>query len=113
MTNTELNVLLNGHLSKTTPGVQYIVANDDDTLFEFAGGWADLQKQIKMNFSTTLMAYSMTKTFTALAILQLAEQKGINLDDRIKLYLPNCPYPEDITIRQVICHIAGIPNPIP
>ena len=66
-----------------------------------------------MNLKTTLMAFSMTKTFTALALHQLAERKNINLDDSIKEYLPDCPYPEAITIRQVISHTAGIPNPIP
>lgn len=59
------------------------------------------------------MAYSMTKTFTALAILQLAVEGKIDLDDTIRSYLPNCTYPDDITIRQLICHTSGIPNPIP
>lgn len=109
----KVKTLLNGYLTKTTPGIQYIVANDHTALFEFAGGWADIQNQIRINLGTTLMAYSMTKTFTALALLQLAEQEKINLDDPIRGYLPSCPYPENITIRQMISHTAGIPNPIP
>jgi D-alanyl-D-alanine carboxypeptidase len=105
--------LLDGYLAKTTPGIQYMVANDHSTLFEFAGGWADIQTQRRMTLATTLMAYSMTKTFTALAILQLAEQKKIGLDDPIGEYPPHCPYPGTITIRQVVTHTSGIPNPIP
>lgn len=113
MSNPDLNERLNEYLAKTTPGIQYSVTNDRNTLFEFADGWADIQRKIKMKPGTTLMAYSMTKTFTALALLQLAGQKRIDLDHPIRKYLPNCPYPGDITIRQAICHTAGIPNPIP
>lgn len=109
----ELETHLNKYLTRTTPGIQYIVVDEHVTIFEFAGGWADIQNQKPMCLNTSLMAYSMTKTFTALAILQLAAQGKLNLDDTLRSYLPNCPYPDDITIRQLICHTSGIPNPIP
>lgn len=56
------------------PGLQYVVVNAAGTLFEYAGGWSDIQSRKAMTLDTTLMAYSMTKTFTAIAILQLVEQ---------------------------------------
>lgn len=112
-TPKELRTYLNKYLTTTTPGIQYIVVNKHNTIFEFAGGWSDIQNQKLMRPTTSLMAYSMTKTFTALAILQLAEQGKLSLDDAIRRYLPNCPYPGDITIRQLITHTSGIPNPIP
>jgi len=111
--STEPERLLKRHLAKTTPGIQYIVANKHGTVFEFAGGWADIQNQKPMSLNSSLMAYSMTKTFTALAMLQLAEQGKLKLDDPIKSHLPDSPYPEGITIHQVITHTSGIPNPIP
>lgn len=113
LTEADLNVSLNKYLQKAAPGIQYLVVDKHQALFEFAGGWADIQNQRPMRLSTTLMAYSMTKTFTAVAILQLVQQEKLHLDEPISTYLPNCPYSDNITIRQLISHTAGIPNPIP
>jgi D-alanyl-D-alanine carboxypeptidase len=55
----------------------------------------------------------MTKTFTAAAVLQLAEQGKLRLDDPIGRYVPDVPYDKAITIRQLLTHTGGIPNPIP
>jgi CubicO group peptidase (beta-lactamase class C family) len=60
------------------------------------------------------MAYSMTKTFTAIAILQLAEQGKLELGDVVDRYLPNAEYRgHGITLRQLLNHTSGAPNPIP
>ena len=112
-TKNDLKGTLNKYLKTTTPGIQYLVIDKHRTIFEFAGGWSDIQNKKTMSLNTTLMAYSMTKTFTALAILQLAQNGKLHLDDPIREYLPNCPYSENITIRQLISHSSGIPNPIP
>lgn len=105
---------LNQYVQSEVPGLQYIAVSADRVLFEFAGGWADIQGQKAMTLDTTLMAYSMTKTFTAVAILQLAEQKKLSLDDVIDRYLPNAAYHgHGITLRQLLNHTSGAPNPIP
>ena len=105
---------LNQYLRSEVPGLQYIAVTADRVLFEYAGGWADIQGQKAMTLDTTLMAYSMTKTFTAVAILQLAEQKKLSLDDVIDRYLPNAAYHgHSITLRQLLNHTSGVPNPIP
>lgn len=96
------------------PGLQYVVLDAKRTLFEFAGGWADIQNQKAMSLDTTLMAYSMTKTYTAIAILQLAQRGRLKLDDVIDRHLPKHAYAgKQITIRQLLNHSAGVPNPIP
>ena len=67
-----------------------------------------------MTLDTTLMAYSMTKTFTAVAVLQLVEKGKLELDGVTDLYLPDTPYDgRHITIRQLLDHTSGIPNPTP
>ena len=105
---------LNQYVRSEVPGLQYIVVTADRVLFEYAGGWADIQGQKAMTLDTTLMAYSMTKTFTAVAILQLAEQRKLSLDDMIDRYLPNAAYHgHGVTLRQLLNHTSGIPNPIP
>jgi D-alanyl-D-alanine carboxypeptidase len=95
------------------PGVQYVVVDSNSILVDLASGYADIQNGIKMKPHTTMMAYSMTKTFTALAILQLLDSGKIKLEDPVKKYLPYLPYSREITIRHLITHTSGIPNPIP
>ncbi|MDP2370817.1 serine hydrolase domain-containing protein [Rhodoferax sp.] len=105
---------LNHYLRSEVPGLQYIAVTADRVLFEYAGGWADIQGQKAMTLDTTLMAYSMTKTFTAVAILQLAEQRKLSLDHLIDGYLPNAAYHgHGVTLRQLLNHTSGVPNPIP
>ncbi len=105
---------LNQYVRSEVPGLQYLAVTADQILFEYAGGWADIQGQKVMTLDTTMMAYSMTKTFTAVAILQLAEQKKLSLDDVIDRYLPNAAYHgHGVTLRQLLSHTSGVPNPIP
>jgi CubicO group peptidase (beta-lactamase class C family) len=96
-----------------TPGLQYAVFDRDSTLFEYNGGLADVATQRPMRSDTTLMAYSMSKTVTAAAVLQLVEAGRIGLDDPVAAYLDWQPYGRDITVRQLLTHTSGIPNPIP
>ena len=53
------------------PGLQYLVVTPKRFVFDYAGGWADLAGRRKLKASTTLMAYSMSKTITAAAVLRL------------------------------------------
>lgn len=56
---------------------------------------------------------SITKTLTALAILQLVDRGVLGLDDPVTDLLPGLPYPRDITVRHLLTHAAGLPNPLP
>jgi len=105
--------LLDSYCRTAVPGLQYTVVDGNQAIYEYSVGWADVRDQKPMKVNTTQMAYSMTKTFTAAAILQLVERGELSLDDGINRYLQNPPYSADITIRHLISHTAGIPNPIP
>jgi D-alanyl-D-alanine carboxypeptidase len=96
-----------------TPGLQYLVLTPDGTVFEYAAGLADIAGRRPMTTATTLMAYSMSKTITAAAVMQLVEAKRIDLDAPIDRYLDAQPYGPAVTVRQLLSHTAGIPNPIP
>lgn len=113
-TKENLKQYLDTYTASNVPGLQYLVVDANRTLFEYSGGWADIQGEKPMQADTTMMGYSMTKTFTAVAILQLVEQGKLSLDDEMDTYLPDTPYQgKHITIRQLVSHTAGIPNPIP
>lgn len=95
------------------PGIQYIVLDPQRIIYERYAGLSDIKNSISMKAGTTMMAYSMTKTLTAIAILQLVEKGVLELDTGIAKYLPEKPYGGNITIRQLLSHTAGLPNPIP
>ena len=86
-----------------------LVADGDKIIFQNAVGFADLSNQQKNSIQTRFQLASLSKVFTATAIMQLAEKKSIQLDDPIKKYLPSFPY-ADITIRQVLSHTSGLPD---
>jgi D-alanyl-D-alanine carboxypeptidase len=99
--------------SNEFPGIQYLVLNAESTLFSYAGGSADIAAGRAVQENTTLMIYSMSKTITAAAILQLVEQGQISLQDPITKYLPDIPYGKEVTIRHLLSQTSGIPNPHP
>jgi D-alanyl-D-alanine carboxypeptidase len=101
-------------IGSQTPGLQYVAVTATETLVSHAAGLADIAAQRPMTMAHTMMAYSMTKTFTAIAVLQLVEQGRLALDDLMDRHLPDTPYAgRGITIRHLLTHTAGLPNPIP
>jgi CubicO group peptidase (beta-lactamase class C family) len=96
-----------------SPSVQYILFDKDNIITEYSLGMADISEDKQVNKKTTYHAFSVTKTFTALAILQLAEKRCLDIEQPVRAYMPGFPYSSDITIRQLLSHSAGIPNPIP
>lgn len=55
------------------PGLQYVVVAPEQVVFEYAGGFADIAGARQVTATTTMMAYSMSKTITAAAVLQLVD----------------------------------------
>lgn len=91
------------------PGVQYVVFNKDEILYEFAGGYAKVDAKEKMTSNTLLNVFSTTKVVTAIAVLQLAQQGKLALTDKAAKYFPELPY-KDVTIAQILSQSSGIPN---
>lgn len=96
-----------------TPGLQYVAMNAAGEVASCSLGMADLAARRPMAADTTLMAYSMSKTITAIAVLQLAERGLVSLDASLTTYVPSAPYGDSVTVRDLIAHTSGLPNPIP
>lgn len=94
------------------PGYQYAKSNKDKFLISTSTGLADLSNDIELTNHHIMPVFSMTKTITAIAILQLLEDGQLKLDDSINSWL-NTPYPDEVTIKHLITHTSGIANPIP
>ena len=90
-----------------TPGIQYVAVNADGIMFAHAGGWADLRDRVSLDAETTLMAYSMSKTITAVATLQLVEAGRVRLDEPVERYVGALPYGPLVTVRPLIAHTSG------
>jgi D-alanyl-D-alanine carboxypeptidase len=109
-----LNTFIKEELEKGEfPGIQYLVVSRDSILFNCAGGLADIAAARPMESGMTMMIYSMTKTITAAAVLQLVEQGLVSLDDPVTKFLPGIPYGTGVKIRHLLAQTSGIPNPIP
>lgn len=96
-----------------SPSVQYMLFNEDSVIKQVQFGLADISGKKSITGKSAYNAFSVTKTFTALAVLQLAAQNKIDIEQPVKKYLPGFIYSPEITIRQLLSHAAGIPNPIP
>ena len=95
-----------------TPGFQYVFASGDELLLAHHGGLANPRAQLPVEVDTTFNAYSVTKTFTSAAVLQLVEQGRIDLDCPIAQYCDRWPQ-SAATVRQTLLHTAGFANPNP
>lgn len=85
----EIDTILTKQIDENkTPSVQYLIFNKDTIIHKFNGGFADIKNNKKTTETTTYNAYSVTKTFTALAVLQLAEQGKIDIEQPVINYLP-------------------------
>lgn len=95
------------------PGIQYSVVNEHGTMFEFNGGWAQTAASIPVTPETVFMSASMTKVVTALAVLQLADRGLLSLDAPLSASFADHPYGDELTVRRLLSHTAGVPNPMP
>jgi D-alanyl-D-alanine carboxypeptidase len=95
-----------------TPGIQYLAVYATGPAFTCQAGWADVRNQRPMTTDTTMMAYSMSKTITAIAVLRLVEAGKVGIDDPASRFVAH-PYGPGITVRRLLAHTSGLPNPIP
>jgi D-alanyl-D-alanine carboxypeptidase len=87
------------------------VARGDHLIVDEGVGIADLEWKAPADAKTEMRIGSVTKQFTAAAIMKLHEQGKIGLDDSIDRYLPDFDTEgHTVTIRQLLTHTSGIPN---
>jgi CubicO group peptidase (beta-lactamase class C family) len=98
------------HRSNDFRGVVMIVHNDS-TLFSKGYGVANDKTKVPNTPQTVFRLGSVTKQFTAAAILQLQEQGKLSVQDRLCQYVENCPAAwKDITLHQLLTHSSGVFN---
>lgn len=72
-------------------------------------GYSDLQRKEPLNIKSAFQIASVTKQFTAVAIMILKEQRKLDYGDTVQKFIPGFPY-KNITIRLLLAHRSGLPN---
>ena len=95
--------------SATSPGCAVGVAVGGKSILERAYGMADLEHDVKNKPDTIFEAGSVSKQFTAAAVLLLARDGKLSLDDAVRKYIPELPdYGTPLTIRHMLNHASGL-----
>ncbi|HNT92331.1 MAG TPA: serine hydrolase domain-containing protein [Bacteroidales bacterium] len=102
------------------PGIAYGIIMDTSLVYSGATGYSSLGDSTPVTLSTAFRAASMTKSFTALAILRLRDERKLQLDDPVYRWLPeldslhylsgDAPV---LTIRHLLTHTGGFPQDDP
>lgn len=96
-------------LLKTRFNGSIIVSKNGKIVFEAYNGLTQINKGESIDSATSFHLASVSKTFTGMAILKLWEEKQLQIDDLLTVYLPTFPY-ADITLRDLLSHRSGLPN---
>jgi len=95
---------------KDLPGVAVVVLRDGAVVHSRAYGLASVELGVPNTTRTRFRLASVSKSFTALAVLQLVEQARLRLDDTLDRFVPDFVGGERITIHQLLTHTAGLPD---
>jgi CubicO group peptidase (beta-lactamase class C family) len=105
---TRIDALMRAYRG-AVPGAAVLVLRDGAPVFRRAYGLADLEQHVAATPATNYRLASMTKQFTAAAVLALAEEGRLSLDDPVRKWLPSLPPAADaVTLRQLLTHTSGL-----
>jgi CubicO group peptidase (beta-lactamase class C family) len=89
-----------------------LMARNGTTLMDKGYGFADWERHVRNARQTKFRLASVTKQFTAMAILQLQDQGKLTVRDRACTYIADCPSAwKDVTIHELLNHTSGVPDP--
>ena len=105
----EIDTYLQAHHDLRRFSGTVLVIRDGVTLFANSYGMADLAHQVPNTLDTKFRIGSITKQFTAAAILQLQDRGLLHVNAPLATYLPDYPH-EAVTLHHLLTHTAGVPN---
>lgn len=86
-----------------------LIAEKGEIIFQKSYGYADFDTKRLLNDSSVFELASVSKQFTAMAILLLKDKGKLQLTDSLRQYFPELPY-KGITIYQMLTHTSGLPD---
>ncbi len=99
-----LDAILNG----ASPSIQISIFKQGDPIYKKAIGFSNLENKIALKQNDVFRVGSLTKQFTAAAILLLAQKKKLDLSDNVSKYLSGFSKFEPLKISELLWHTAGI-----
>jgi CubicO group peptidase (beta-lactamase class C family) len=94
--------------SKKASGAAVLIAKDGKVIYKNGFGYADIEGNQLITPDTKFRIGSVTKQFTAVAILKLQEEGKISVDDKLSKFLPDFPRASEVTIHHLLTHTSGI-----
>ena len=94
------------------PGAFVMVVRDDSTVYTKAQGLARLDSAFAISDTTAFNICSVSKQFSAVALLKLAQDGQLSLSDKVSDYFPDfkAPFFKDITLAHLLSHTSGLPD---
>ncbi|HFK1451287.1 TPA: serine hydrolase domain-containing protein [Bacillus pacificus] len=108
MLNSYINSFLYKNIEKFNGTI--LIAHKEETLYKQSFGKANYNWDIPNTSTTKFRIGSITKIFTAVSILMLVEEKKLQLHDTLDTFIPNFPKGNQIMIKHLLNHTAGVGN---
>ncbi len=105
-----IDALLAATANARLPGAAVLVLRDGAVVHSKAYGLANLELGVPNTPRTKFRLASVSKSFTALLVLQLVEQGRLRLDDPLEKYVPGVVGGDKMTIHHLLSHTAGMPD---
>jgi len=94
--------------NKDASGIAVLVSKDGKVVYEKGFGYADIKTKKPVTKDTKFRIGSVTKQFTAAAILKLQEKGLLSVNDKLSKYIPDFPRGNEVTIHHLLTHTSGI-----
>ena len=86
-----------------------LISRKGKVIYKNAWGFSNVKTKEALKINSAFQLASVSKQFTAMAIMMLQERGSLKYEDKVQDYFPEFPY-ADITIRELLCHRSGLPN---
>lgn len=107
----QVDQLFSAYDKPDSPGCALGVIRDGDFIYRKGYGMASLELAVPLSPQSVFYMGSVSKQFTAAAVVLAAEQGFLSLDDDVRKYIPELPdYGHVITLRQMLHHTSGFPD---
>lgn len=111
ITKQSYQEIVNEHFGRSAPGAAILVTKNAETIYQSAIGKKDLESNSDINPNDVFRIASITKQFTAMAILKLYEVGALDLEDSIDKYVDGLTtVPSPVKLKHLLSHTAGVKN---
>jgi CubicO group peptidase (beta-lactamase class C family) len=105
-----LDEYIKQNYSDNKPGIEILVCREQQELYHVSTGIASVNNKIPLRKNLIFEIGSVTKLFTAVAVLKLIDEGKLTLNDSLSGYYPEYPNSRNIKIKHLLSHTSGIPD---